>query len=133
MFIHPLLRLLVTEPQLLADHVEAYAVLVDEEIANVVSIWKRRVVLNVIAFGLLAVGLTLGGVALMFWAVLPTPDIRSSWTLILVPSIPMAIALVCLLACRREMPRAFPDTKQQLAADLMMLREVGAAGQGRRS
>ena len=41
MFIHPLLRLLVTEPQLLADHVEAYAVLVDEEIANVVFATPR--------------------------------------------------------------------------------------------
>ena len=131
MFIHPLLRLLVTEPQLLADHVEAYAVLVDEEIANVVSGWKRRVVLIVIALGLLAVGLMLGGVALMFCAV--TPDIRLSWTLILVPSVPIAIALLCLLACQREMPRAFADTKQQLAADLMMLREISSPNQGRRS
>ena len=126
MSIHPLLRLVATQPQLLADHVEAYAALVNEEMGNAVSVWKRRVLLNAIALGLLAVGVMLGGVALMLWAVIPTPNIRAAWALVIVPAVPLVVSLLCLLACQRETPLAFADVKQQLAADFMMLREVSS-------
>jgi len=38
-----------------------------------------------------------------------------------------------LLVTEPQMPRAFTDTKQLLAADLMMLRDIGSPNQGRRS
>jgi hypothetical protein len=68
----------------------------------------------------------LGGVALMLWAVIPTPNIRAAWALVIVPAVPIVVSLLCLLACQREMPRAFADVKQQLAADFTMLREVSS-------
>jgi uncharacterized membrane protein YqjE len=118
--------LVATQPQLLGDHVEAYAALVSEEMGEAVSVWKRRVLLSAIALGLLAVGAMLSGVALMLWAVTPTPNIRAAWVLVVVPAVPLVVALLCLLAFQRETPRAFADVKQQLAADFTMLREVSS-------
>ncbi|MEP6872811.1 MAG: hypothetical protein ABI887_00440 [Burkholderiales bacterium] len=112
---------------MLADHVEAYAALVNEELGDAVSVWKQRVLLSAIALGLLAVGAMLGGVALMLWAVMPTPNVRAAWALVIVPAVPIVVSLLCLLACRREMPSAFADVKQQLAVDFTMLREVGSS------
>jgi MFS family permease len=126
MSIHPFLRLVTTQPQLLADHVEAYAALVSEAMGEAISVWRRRAMLTTVALSLLAVGTVLGGVAAMLWAVLPAPDARASWVLVIVPTVPIVVSLLCLLACRREEPRAFAEVKQQMAADFMMLREVGS-------
>jgi len=41
--IHPLLRLIATQPQLLADHAEAYAGLVSDDIGKTAAVWKWRV------------------------------------------------------------------------------------------
>ncbi len=128
MSIHPLLRLAATRPQLLVDHVEAYAALVNEEIGEAVSIWKRRALLGATALGLLFVGAVLGGMALMLWALTPAPTIRAAWALSIVPAVPFVISLLCLLACRGEAPRPFKDVKEQLAADFTMLREVSSSG-----
>ena len=35
--IHPLFRLIASEPQMLADHVEAYSELVGEEVGNAIT------------------------------------------------------------------------------------------------
>ena len=127
--IHPLLRLVATRPQLLADHVEAYAALVNEEIGQAILVLRRRVVMSAVALGLLAVGGMLCGVALMLWAVTPGSTIRAVWMLVIVPAVPLVVSLLCVLACQRETPRAFSDVKQQLAADFTMLREVGSTEQ----
>lgn len=121
---HPLLRLAATQPHLLADHVGAYAGLVNEELSKSISEWKRNLALNAIALGLLVVSAVLAGVALMLWAVIPAPNIHSLWALIAAPAVPGAIALLCLLAGRSHAGFAFAEVKQQLAADLSMLREV---------
>lgn len=124
MSIHPLLRLIATKPELLADHFEAYAELVGEEAGKAVSAWKRRLVLNVVALCLVAVCAVLGGVAIMLWAMIPAPNLRAPWILIAVPAVPAAVALLCLFVGRSEGPRVFADVKRQLAADLAVLREV---------
>jgi hypothetical protein len=124
MSIHPLLLLIATKPELLADHFEAYAELVGEETGKAVSVWKRRLVLNVVALCLVAVCAVLGGVAIMLWAMIPAPNLRAPWILIAVPAVPAAVALLCLFVGRNEGPSVFADVKRQLAADLAMLREV---------
>lgn len=124
MSIQPLLRLVATRPHLLVDHVDAYAALVDEEISVAVSDWKRRTLLNAVALSLLAVGGMLGGVALMLDAVVSTPSRENGWVLVVVPAIPIVVALLCLIARARSRQHAFSDVRQQLAADLKMLREV---------
>jgi len=125
--IHPLLRLVATQPQLLADHAEAYAGLVGDEIGRSVNGIKQRVLLVSVALGLIAVAAVLGGVALMLWAVIPAPSMRAPWALLAAPGVPALIGVVCLLIGRRPPADTFSELRQQVAADLVMLREVSVA------
>lgn len=127
MTIHPLLRLVATQPQLLADHAEAYAGLVGEELGKSAAQWKRRALLNAMAFGLAAAALVLAGVALMLWATLPAAQMQAPWVLIATPAATGLIAFVCGLAGRDRNADSFADLRQQLTADLALLREMGTA------
>lgn len=125
--IHPLLRLVATQPQLLADHAEAYAGLVGAEIGRTATGLKQRMLLNAVALCLVGVATVLTGVALMLWAVIPVTSMQAPWVLLAAPALPAAIAIVCVLVAQRKPPDTFAELKQQIAADLVMLREVSAA------
>lgn len=125
--IHPLLKLIATQPQLLANHAEAYAELMAAEIGDVAAVWRRRAVLNAVALCCLTAAAILAGVALMLWAVIPSMHLQAPWALIVAPLLPGAAALWCLIAARSTGEgRAFESLRRQLAADLVMLREVAA-------
>ena len=123
----PLLHLIATRPQLLADHAEAYLDLMGEELGRVSNNWKRRALLNAVALCSLGVAAVLGGVALMLWAVTPVADLHAPWALIAAPLLPLATALVCLLTAtgQDDERAAFSTLRQQVQADMLMLREVG--------
>ena len=125
--IHPLLRLVATQPQLLADHAEAYAGLVGAEIGRTATGLKQRMLLNAVALCLVGVATVLTGVALMLWAVIPVTSMQAPWVLLAAPALPAVIAIVCVLVAQRKPPDTFAELKQQIAADLVMLREVSAA------
>lgn len=127
--IHPLFLLIATRPQLLADHAEAYAELVAAEVAHVSATWKRRSLLYALALCCLAVGAVLAGVALMLWAVTPAASMHAPWALIAAPVVPVALALWCLLAAARSKGHAsgFDNIRQQMKADLAMLREASTS------
>lgn len=126
--IHPLFLLIATRPQLLADHAEAYAELVATEVGHVSAAWKRRALLYAVALGCLAVGAVLAGVALMLWAVIPVASMQAPWVLIVAPLLPVAVAVGCLLAARSPGDSSgFDSIRQQMKADLAMLREVGTS------
>lgn len=127
MQIHPLLRLVATQPELLVDHAGAYAGLVGEELGKTAAAWKLRVVLNVVALSLLAVSAVLAGVSLMLWATVPAAQVQAAWALIAAPAFPAVVAIGCALAGREKYSSAFADINKQLAADLAMLREVSMA------
>lgn len=123
--IHPLLRLVTSEPQLLGDHVEAYAELVGEEVKKTGAAWGLRVALYGAALCLMGVALVLTGVAVMLWAALPSGGIQAPWVLVGVPVVAFALAAACFLFARRNpVESAFENVKKQLIADLAMLREV---------
>ena len=125
--IHPLLRLIVTEPQLLGDHVEAYADLVGDEVKKMGTSWALRISLYALALCLLGVGLVFVGVALMLWASVPQDGIAMPWLLIAVPVMTLIAAVVCALVARgKRIDNAFDNVKEQLNADMAMLREVSA-------
>ena len=125
LMVHPLLRLLATRPQLLADHAQAYAELVTTEVDLVSSNWKRRALLSAVALFCLAAAAVLAGVALMLWAVVPASSIHEPWVLIATPLAPIALALGCLVAMRqRSDVETFDKLRQQLKADWAMLREL---------
>lgn len=128
MTMHPLLHLIATQPQLLADHAQGYAELVTEEIGHVSAAWKLGVLLNAIALCCLGAGAVLAGVALMLWAVTPPAEIRAPWALFAAPLLPLAAALASFSVAR--LPRnghAFDSVRQQVQADLVLLREASAS------
>lgn len=125
--IHPLLRLVASQPQLLADHAEAYASLVSDELGRSAASFKQRMLLNAVALCLVGVAAVLGGVAVMLWATLPPASMQAPWALIAAPAVPAVVAVVCALFGMRGSGDTFAELKQQVAADLVMLREVSAA------
>jgi hypothetical protein len=126
--IHPVFHLIATQPQLLADHVEAYAELVADELRSTSTVWKWRVLLNAVALCCMGVAVVLAGVALMLWAVIPPADIHAPWALVAGPLIPLAAAALCLLIARSQVRRSgFDSIREQFSADVAMLREAGAA------
>jgi hypothetical protein len=124
--IHPLLRLIATQPQLLADHAEAYADLLGEEFGAAAARWKRQAVLAALGLCLIGVSAVLGGVALMFWAVMRPEDIQAPWALVAAPLLPLVVAIGCLVAANRSsVPTGpFDSLRQQMRSDVAMLREV---------
>lgn len=124
---HALLHLITTRPQLLADHAQAYAELAAADIDQVSAAWKRQVRLAAVALCSLCVAAVLAGVGLMLWAVVPAAQVHSPWVLWLVPLLPVALAIGCLALARGAGgTRPFLNLKQQLLADMAMLRGVGA-------
>lgn len=122
--IHPLLRLVATQPHLLVDHAQAYVELASEELGKTATVWKWRVALTVVALCLLGVAAVLGGVALMLWAVIPSASIHAPWALFAGPLVPAGIAFGCLIKARQHPQGSFDALKQQIRADLLMVREV---------
>jgi hypothetical protein len=125
---NPLLHLVANQPQLLADHVQAYAELATVQIARVSADWRRRVLLIAMALCGLVVAMTLAGVALMLWSVVPTPSVHSVWMLVAAPAAPAVLAACCLAALPRHRDGTpAHDLWQQIKADLQVLRMAGDA------
>jgi hypothetical protein len=125
---HPLFHLIATRPQLLAEHAEAYAELVSVEAPRISAAFRRSAWLLALAFGSLGAGVVLAGVGVMLWATAPEAQIRLPWTLVAVPALPLLAGLLCVLAARRGREReAFDTLRQQVRADIALLRETALA------
>ncbi len=126
--IHPLIRLMATRPQLLADHVSAYAALIGSEVQQVKSKLIVRLVLLGIALCFFGVSVVLTGVSLMLWAITPELTTGGKWALVLVPGLPALGAVISGLYARRPIAdTAFSTIQAQLDADARLLTEAGAA------
>ncbi len=126
--IHPLLHVLVTRPHLIADHVEAYAELVGDEVGKASTAWIKRLALYGAAGVFGALGIVFVGVALMLWGSVPASGMLAPWLLVVVPLVPLVLAGVCIaMATTKSGPSAFQKIKTQFSADLSLLREVGAS------
>ena len=125
--IHPLLRLIVTEPHIVGDHVEAYADLVSEELKKAGTAWALRIGLYVAALFLAAVGLVFTGVAIMLWGTVPSAGYPAGWVLLAVPLVTFALAGICIVvAMSKPIENALDNVAEQLNADMAMLHEVSA-------
>ena len=121
----PLLQLIATEPQLLIDHAEGYAELAAAELGGYAATCKRRAVLSGAGLASLGVAAVLFGVALMLWGVMPLPLSPAAWVLVAVPLPFVLLAVGCLIAARkRPSEAAFGRLRQQINADLALLREL---------
>ena len=126
--LHPLLNLVAAQPQLLADHAEAYAELLAAEMTRAVQSWRQRLLLYAGALCCLGVGAMLAGVACMLWASLPDLRADAAWALAGVPLLALIAGGGCILAARRVPEGTGVQTvRTQFKADLAMLREAGGA------
>jgi len=126
--IHPLFRLIVSDPQLLAEHVEAYSELVAEEVGAVTAQWKKRAVLHAMSLACIFVTVVLAGVSVMLWAVVPVDNMNSPWALVVAPGIPLVLAVWANFAAKAPAAEhGFKAIREQLAADAAMLRSVTAS------
>lgn len=124
----PLLRMIAQRPELLVEHARAYAELLTAQSGQACAAWQRRAVLGAAALALIVLALAMAGVALMLVAMLPAAADQSRWVLVAVPLLPLLAGLACLAAARaRAQPDSFAALREQLQADLAMLRETGAA------
>lgn len=124
---HPLLHLIASQPNLLADHAEAYADLLGQELGLASAQWKRRALLTATALCCAGVGAVLAGVALMLWAVIPLETMNAPWALVVAPLVPLLAAGACLAASRSQAEgSAFDNVRRQLREDVAMLRQASA-------
>ncbi len=125
--IHPLLKLAVKEPHLIADHLSAYVGLAGEEVSKLTSSLAMRAGLYAGAGVLAVIGLVLVGVALLLVAATPSVD-HATWALIVVPLTPFLLSgIMAWMAQARPVEKAFDTLKGQVAADMALIREVGAS------
>ena len=124
--IHPLFRLIARQPHLVVEHAQAYAALVGEQVGVAADAFKQRMVLMVVAGVLLFVGVLFAGTALMLWGA-SAGDMRAPWALFVGPLVPLVAGLGCFFAGKGK-PRVSPldKVREQMSADIEMLREVGA-------
>jgi len=125
--IHPLLRLLVSQPHLLTDHLQAYADLVGEEVAQAKARLVRQAVWFAVAAALAVMAVMLGGVALLLWAAVPTATMPAPWTLLILPGGLAVGAAACFFVGRTTGEPPFANLQRQLATDAALLREAGEA------
>lgn len=121
--VHPIFSVLINRPELVVDHVAGYAALMREEASSA----GGQLVQRAIAWGLVVVGLlvflVLLGVAVMLGAM----HERFDWALVIVPAVPLVLAVAGFAMARRPMPdKAFSELKAQLDADAEVLRAIGA-------
>jgi hypothetical protein len=119
--LHPLLRLALARPDLLADHASAYAELAAASAREVLADWQMRL----LGWALLGAGLLLclafGGVALMLHGAVLSPP--TPWLLWAVPMAPALLAVFGAWLARSRAPASRAHSMAaQFASDLALLR-----------
>lgn len=119
--LHPLFSTIVKRPDLVVDHVSAYAELFHDEAQSIGVDLLTRAASWVLAVFAAAVFLALAGVSLM----LGLMQNQFHWSLVAVPG--AALLLVVVAAVRAIKPwktERFPELKAQIASDAQALRMV---------
>lgn len=120
--IHPLLKTLASEPELLAEHAGAYAQLFSAEAQSWGQGLQRRAWLAAGVALAALVGSLLAGVALLLWAVNPPQEIHQPWLLWAVPLLPLLLAAIGAWRLQRQPPLpAFELLREQMHLDHQLL------------
>lgn len=123
--IHPMIRLLASEPGKLVEHAAAYAALARAETAGNVRGMGRRAICGVAAVVLGGTAVGLAGMAALIAAAVPIEQMPMPHALWLVPAVPALAAGVCAWIARRPMPdRWLTTVRTQWQADLELLRQM---------
>ncbi len=129
---HPLLRLLSTQPELLGSHAQAYGELLSTALRVQARSVGRRTLWIALALCFLGVACILGGTATMLWALhtFSAPAmVQIPMALLVVPLVPAVLASYCLWSahrCQVAAPLAFAELRRQGKADMALWREMAA-------
>jgi hypothetical protein len=120
--LHPIFSTLVCRPELVAEHVSAYAELVGQEACELGEDWLHRVIAWAVATCSALAFLILAGVALMLFSIS-----TFHWALLAVPGAALLLALLAFWRARVPLPGGrFAQCKAQLQSDLDALRDAGS-------
>jgi hypothetical protein len=65
---------------------------------------------------------------MMLWSMVPLDNMNAPWLLLVVPLVPLVAGVLCAMKAAGKPERgAFDTVREQINADLAMLREAGAA------
>lgn len=120
--IHPVFRLAVAQPMLLASHVGAYAGLVSEDLLISGVALRRRLLWQLTGALCLTVAAVLAGVAVLLWAALPAGGSQTVWLFVATPMLPTILGLWAWWHARgRTVAQPWARLRVQLAEDAAML------------
>lgn len=126
--VHPMLKMLATRPELMAEHIGAYAQLAAAEVDEAANLWRGRMLWAIGTGAFMLLALAFGGFSLLLLGAVPRESMPAPWLLALVPLLSLALAGACWIV-RHFRPAASPFTqlKHQLALDATLLREASDA------
>ena len=123
--VHPMLKMLATRPELMAEHVGAYAELAAAEAAEAAAVWQGRLLWAIGTGAFVLLALAFGGVSLLLLGALPRESMPAPWLLALVPLLSLALAGACWITLRsRPAAAPFAHLKRQVALDAALLQEA---------
>ena len=119
--LHPFISTLIRRPNLLVDHLAAYADLVREEASEAGADLLQRL----LAWALVGIGATvfviLAGTALMLGAATG----QFHWALVAVPAVALVLTLAAFFRARQPLARShFAEVKAQVERDAQALRSA---------
>ena len=119
--LHPLFSAIVQRPDLVIEHLSAYASLFHKEASSAGSELLARVVAGVVAILALVVFLGLAGTAVM----LGFMQNQFHWVLVTVPGTSLALLVVAIVVALKPLKsERFPELKSQIDSDAQALRSV---------
>lgn len=119
--LHPFISTLIRRPNLLIDHLAAYADLVTDEASEAGTDLIQRVIAWVLVVVGAMVFLILAGVALMLGATIS----QFHWALVAVPAVALALTLGAFFKARKPVSRKhFAEVRAQLDRDAQALRSA---------
>lgn len=125
--IHPLIKVLATRPDLLADHVGAYAALIAAEAVEAAGAARHRLLWAACAAALGLTGLGLAAVAGLLAAALPWAAMPAPWLLPALPALCLLAALLCQWRSRQAVVTLTLDAvREQWALDAALIHRAGA-------
>ncbi len=122
----PFLKIMINEPGLLTEHLQAYSHLVTKDVRHWGTSFQHRLLLKAILGGTLFLAVLFGGFALMIWGATD----NAHWSLIVVPLMPLVVAIASgVLLSNKDMgPKPFESVKKQFCADIRMFKEGAQHG-----
>jgi len=119
--LHPLFTTLIQRPDLVIDHLSAYAALFQQEASSAGAELLARTVAWVLTLLGGVVFLGLAGTALMLGVV----HNQFHWVLLAVPGLALLLTLIAFMSARKPLSREhFPELNAQIDSDTRALRMV---------